>query len=128
MDAHVNPNILRWAREAAQLTLEEAADKLAITGGGNILAVEKLKAYERGDQQPPRGLILEMAKRYRRPLLTFYLAEPPRKGDRGEDFRTLNRGYRSIEHTLIDALVRNIKSRQATVRSALIDEDDAEPI
>jgi transcriptional regulator with XRE-family HTH domain len=125
---HVNPDILRWARETAHLTLEEAADKLPIKGIGNAAAAEKLKAYERGDSQPSRGLLLEMSKRYRRPLLTFYLAEPPRRGDRGEDFRTLNRNYYPAENTPIDALIRNVKSRQATVRAALIDEDEAEPI
>jgi Zn-dependent peptidase ImmA (M78 family) len=124
----VNPNVLKWAREAAHLTLEEAADKLRIKGAGPAGGIEKLKAYERGEQEPPRGLLLEMSKRYRRPLLTFYLSEPPRKGDRGEDFRTVNRAYLSSENMLVDAMIRNIRSRQATVRSALIDEDEAEPI
>ncbi|SFU78021.1 ImmA/IrrE family metallo-endopeptidase [Nitrosospira multiformis] len=124
----MNPNVLKWAREAAHLSLEEAADKLCITGAGPAGGVEKLKAYESGEREPPRGLLLEMSKRYRRPLLTFYLAEPPRKGDRGEDFRTTSRSYLSSENILVDAMIRNIKSRQATVRSALIDEDEAEPI
>jgi Zn-dependent peptidase ImmA (M78 family) len=124
----VNTHILKWARENAELTLEEASAKLAIKSSGSATAAEKLKAYESGDQPPSRALLLEMEKRYRRPLITFYLAEPPRKGDRGEDFRTLKRGYHAAENVLVDALIRNIKSRQATIRSALIDEDEADPI
>jgi hypothetical protein len=44
---------------------------------------------ELGDDEPTRPVLLKMAKTYHRPLLVFYLAEPPRTGDRGQDFRTL---------------------------------------
>jgi Zn-dependent peptidase ImmA (M78 family) len=65
-----------------------------------------------------------MAKTYHRPLLVFYLAEPPRTGDRGQDFRTLP-GPEKFNPEL-DALVRDIKARQGLIRSVLED-DKAEP-
>jgi Zn-dependent peptidase ImmA (M78 family) len=69
-----------------------------------------------------------MAKEYRRSLLTFYLANAPRRGDRGQDFRTLP-ADRSIEHDAdLDALVRDLKGRQGLVRSIWEEEDEATPL
>ncbi len=69
-----------------------------------------------------------MAKQYRRPLLTFYLSEVPRKGDRGEDFRTLPDPLGDDEIGLVDAVVRDIRARQSLVRSSLEAADEAERI
>jgi Zn-dependent peptidase ImmA (M78 family) len=66
-----------------------------------------------------------MAKAYHRPLLAFYLAEPPRTEDRGQDFRTLP-GHERY-HPGIDALVRDIKARQGLIRS-MLEDDDAAPV
>lgn len=85
----VNPDILKWARETAGLSLDEAADKLGIRVARGIPASERLAAYEHGYRAPSRPLLLRMAKVYRRSLLTFYLSAAPRKGDRGEDFRSV---------------------------------------
>jgi Zn-dependent peptidase ImmA (M78 family) len=68
-----------------------------------------------------------MAKLYHRPLLTFYMSAPPLRGDRGEDFRTLPDRATTSE-PLIDALVRDIRSRQSTVRAILEDEDELSPL
>jgi len=68
-----------------------------------------------------------MAKTYRRSLLTFYLAEPPRKGDRGNDFRSLPQQH-TIEEPLVDALVRDVRTRQSIMRSALEDDEDSHPL
>ena len=76
---------------------------------------------ERGLEEPTRGVLLKMAKTYRRPLLVFYLAEPPKKGDRGQDFRTLP-DHEQLNPEL-DALVRDIKARQGIIRSMLEDEE-----
>jgi Zn-dependent peptidase ImmA (M78 family)/transcriptional regulator with XRE-family HTH domain len=118
----VNSKILKWARETAGMTLEEAAKALGIT------RPERLEALEAGAEHPSRPLLLRMAKEYRRSLLTFYLANAPRRGDRGQDFRTLP-ADRSIEHDAdLDALVRDLKGRQSLVRSILEEEDEATPL
>jgi Zn-dependent peptidase ImmA (M78 family) len=64
-----------------------------------------------------------MAKAYRRPLLTFYMGAPPAKADRGQDFRTLPARQTDSE-PLVDALIRDVRARQAAVRAILEDEDD----
>jgi Zn-dependent peptidase ImmA (M78 family) len=69
-----------------------------------------------------------MSKQYRRSLLTFYLAEPPKKGDRGEDFRTLPPDRSVAADALLDALIRDLKARQSLVRATLEDEEEPRPL
>jgi len=124
----VNPQIMRWARETAGLTLEEAAGKLDLHEAHSVSAVDRLAALEAGDAEPTRSLLVRMAKRYRRPLLTFYMTAPPRKGDRGQDFRTLPPDYSDTNEALLDALIRDVKARQSTVKAMLEDEEETEPL
>ena len=115
----VNPDILVWARTTAGLTLDDAARKVGITDARGVAAADRLALLERGEQEPTRPVLVRMAKQYRRPLLAFYLAAPPRTSDSGTDFRTLP-GVPSAEtDALVAALVRNVSSRQKMVRATL---------
>ena len=118
----MNAELFRWARETSGLSLEQAASAL------DIKDVERLHAIERGEEEPSRPLLLKMAKQYRRPLVTFYLPVPPAKGDRGEDFRTLPEDRSIAADALLDALIRDVKARQAVVRSLAEDDDEASPL
>lgn len=116
-----NPEVFRWARESAGLEPEAAAHAIGI-----VLA--SLIAIERGEKQPSRTTLAHMAKAYRRSLLTLYLPAPPRKGDRGEDFRTVV-VERSVEADAnVDALVRDLRARQSLVRGVLEDDEDVKPL
>jgi Zn-dependent peptidase ImmA (M78 family)/transcriptional regulator with XRE-family HTH domain len=116
----IRPEILTWARETAGLSVEDAARIIGLKEARGETAPERLANIERtGD--PPRPLLLKMSKAYRRPLLVFYLNQPPKTGDRGQDFRTLRREQR--QNPELDALIRDIKSRQGLVRSILEDEE-----
>ena len=121
----VNPEILIWARETAGLTPEEAVKKLAIRDTKKANALERLAGYESGEEAPSRPLLLRIAKQYRRPLLTFYLPEPPPKGDRGADFRTLPGEVAAPDAAILDVLIREMRARQSMVRAALEDEEAA---
>ncbi len=124
----VNPEILVWARETAGLTPEEAARKLGLSDSGRSSAVSKLAALETGAAEPSRSRLVKMSQQYRRPLLAFYLSQPPAKGDRGVDFRTLPAEHSAADEALLDALVRDVRARQSMVRSVLDEEDEAEPL
>jgi Zn-dependent peptidase ImmA (M78 family)/transcriptional regulator with XRE-family HTH domain len=124
----VNPEIIRWARETAGLTLEEAAGKLDLHQARGVSAMDRLAALEAGDAEPTRSLLVRMAKQYRRPLLTFYMTAPPRKGDRGRDFRTLPTDYSDADEALLDALIRDVKARQSMVKAMLEDEEETKPL
>ncbi len=121
----VNPDILRWARESAGLTPDEAVAKLQLGPARGASAVERLAALEAGEVLPTRPMLVTMAKHYRRPLLTFYLSAPPRRGDRGQDFRTLPEGRSLAQDPLLDALIRDVCARQSMVRAVLEDEEEA---
>jgi len=122
----VNPRILRWARETAGFTVEEAVGKLRLGPARGLSAVERLQALESDiEAVPTRPMLLKMAKQYRRPLLTFYMSAPPRRGDRGQDFRTLPEGYSPANDALLEALIRDVRARQSLIREALHDEEEA---
>jgi Zn-dependent peptidase ImmA (M78 family)/DNA-binding XRE family transcriptional regulator len=112
-----NPEIMRWARETAGLSLADAAHRL------DISKVERLISYESGKEMPSRPVLLKMAKQYRRSLLTFYLETPPPQGNRGEDFRTVTPDSTIAGDATLDALIRDLRARQNLVHSTLEDED-----
>jgi Zn-dependent peptidase ImmA (M78 family) len=124
----VNPEILQWARTTAGLPPEVAAHKLAIGDARGVSGVERLAALEDGTAVPTPALLRRMAEQYRRPLVSFYLKAVPRKGDRGEDFRTLPEQHDPGENALLDALLRDLKTRQGLLRAALEDDEDTEAL
>lgn len=124
MSIPINPSILVWARQSAGLTLDDAAEKLALSTTTKSTAAEKLTALETGQTQPTRSQLNSFANVYKRPLLTFYLSEPPRKGDRGQDFRQTPEARGSRDNGMLDALLRDVKARQEMVRDILLDDDN----
>jgi len=74
------------------LSLDAAAHALELKEAHGVPPAERLEALEKGEEEPSRPLLLKMAKAYRRSLLVFYLEQPPKRGDRGKDFRTLPGG------------------------------------
>lgn len=74
--------MLVWARETASLTPEEAATALDVT-------IDRLLAWEKGDDQPTVNQLRRIAQRYKRPLSVFYLSERPKDFQPLRDFRQL---------------------------------------
>ena len=75
--ADVNPAILKWARETAGLNLEAAARRIVLNTARGVSGSDRLAALEAGEGTPSPALLKRMAQQYHRPLLTFYMAEPP---------------------------------------------------
>lgn len=115
-----NPEVFRWARESAGLDLGEAAKALHIKP-------DSLEAVEAG-AEPSRPLLLRMTQVYRRSLLTFYLPAPPKKGNRGHDFRTVIPGQYVEAEVEIDVLIRDLLARQSMVRSVLEADEEVQPV
>ena len=123
--SNINSDILVWARKTAKLSLDDATKRLNIRDSEGSSRASKLLEYENGNKEPSKTLLLKMSKIYRRPILVFYLEKPPRKGNRGQDFRTLPDGIEPRENVYIDTLIRELKARQSIVKEALIYEDEA---
>ena len=124
----VNPKILVWARETAGLSRQDAAGKLGFRDTAKRTAENRLASLEAGEDEPSKSVLTKMASQYRRPLLTFYLSKPPAQGDRGADFRTLPADRPDRDEAVLDALVRDIRSRQSMVRAVLEDDEEAERV
>ncbi|HUY90255.1 MAG TPA: XRE family transcriptional regulator [Pirellulales bacterium] len=77
----VNPTVLRWARETAGYSVEEA--------GGRVADRPTLEAWESGKGRPTWAAVGELAKLYKRPVAALLLAEPPAEPPLPPDFRTL---------------------------------------
>ena len=74
-----------------------------------MTGADRLAEYEAGERAPTWPLLVRMAKQYRRPSLSFYMAEPPRRAERGEDFRTLPPEHSIAQDALVDALIPDVR-------------------
>lgn len=122
----VNPAILSWARSSAGLSREEAVAKLPLKGAFGKTAVERLEDLESGAAAPTRPMLVKMAKQYRRPLIAFYLASPPKAGKRGTDFRRLGGSAPRNGEAAVQALVRQVVASQSILRDVLVEEEAEE--
>lgn len=122
----INPEILKWARTTAGLSLADAAKGVLSDARGKT-GEERLADLEAGVQEPTRVLLDKMAKKYNRPIITFYMKAPPERSDRGEDFRTLSRPVDDLLDANLDTLIRRVKASQEIVRDLLMDEE-AKPL
>jgi len=115
----LNPHILTWSRETAGLSVDDAAHALGFKDAHYRTAAERLQAMEDGKEEPSRSVLLKMAQTYHRSLLVFYLSEPPRAGDRGQDFRRAPGQKPPAYDPTLDALIRDIRGRQIVIRDLL---------
>lgn len=122
----VNPEILKWARTTAGLSLVDAAKGIVNDAYGKTGA-QRLAELEAGDVEPSRTILNKMAKKYNRPIITFYLKKPPEQSDRGEDFRTLPQPVDDLLDANLDTLLRKVKASQKIVRD-LLEDEEAEPL
>ena len=121
---NINPDILKWAREWAGLSEEEAAARIGLTSTEKASAAEKLRELEDGEKFPTRGQLLKIASVYRRPLITFYMKEKPRKGERGKisaRFPPPSRSAKTRSSTLFCAISAHGRKWSADLE----DEDEA---
>ncbi len=125
----INHNILEWARIEANLSPQRAADKARIKdikarGEKEALSpIERLQRWEKGIDTPSFSQLEKLAKAYRRPVLTFFLPQPPIKQTRLKDFRTIgNKSFDSDDFSPeFSALLRQIEALQTSLHDLVID-------
>lgn len=78
--ARVHPSLLVWARKSVGLELDEAANRIRVE-------VERLEAWESGEQSLSISQLRDCAHAYQRPLAVFFLPEPPRDFSVPHDYR-----------------------------------------
>lgn len=103
----INPEVLRWARERASLSLEEVARRL----GKDSADIE---SWEDGEAAPTYIQLERLAYTvYKRPIAVFFFPEPPLEVEPRNEFRTLPeeqiRGLSASTRMAIrDALARRL--------------------
>jgi Zn-dependent peptidase ImmA (M78 family) len=105
--ALVRPEMLRWAREMAGMSLEVAAKKLRVP-------VARLLSWEKGNSAPTVRQAHILALTYKQPFATFYLPRPPaKKYPKVKDYRKLPRANQGqISSALILEIHRASERRE----------------
>jgi transcriptional regulator with XRE-family HTH domain len=84
-DIPINNEMLAWARKEARLSLDAAAKKAKIgetrlKESFEILKPSiRLERWEQNNGKPSYTQLVQLAKAYKRPILTFFLSAPPKK-------------------------------------------------
>ncbi len=112
--AFITPNVLKWARESARMSVETAAAKASVVS-------EKLQGWESGASQPTIKQAQTLAKAYKRPFALFFLPEIPRDFQPLQDFR--KSGSKTLTTSSI-FIIREIQQKQAWISDAYADNDE----
>src|SRR5271157_16384 len=100
IEAYINPVMLKWARESLGLSLEDAASKLRVNP-------RKLQQCEKGRARLTFHQLITASNVYKRPVATFYLAEPPQEFEI-PDFRRLPQSQDSTLSPELRLAIRRI--------------------
>lgn len=115
--AYITPKVLKWARESARISLEDAAKKV-------VVPVEKLQAWENGESLPTIRQAETLAHAYRRAFAILFLPDVP-----PHDFQLLQ-DFRKADTPLTTAsifIIRDIQQKQAWL-SELYEDEREEPL
>lgn len=117
--AYITPEILKWARVSAKISLEKAASTVSKT-----CTKEKIEEWESPQCKdlPTISQVEKLAKLYRRPLSVFYLPEIP------TDFQTL-RDFRSKKSEFSTGLIfmmREIQDKQSWISTLFSENEERE--
>jgi len=113
-EALISPNVLTWARERADFTIDMLSDKLHTK-------VEKLKAWENGELKPTFKQAQDVAKKLHIPFGYLFLKQPPKEKIPLPDLRTLgNKEPESITPNFRD-LLNEVKRKQEWYRDYAMD-------
>ena len=82
----VNPEVLKWARESAGLTVDDVVTKMK----RKRVSRDTIEAWELGVEAPVYLQLERLAYEiYKRPLAMFFFPEPPQEKTAKQSFRTL---------------------------------------
>ncbi len=103
--AYITAKVLKWARESAKITEENAAFKIGVS-------VDKYKEWENGGDYPTIRQAQTLAKAYRRPFALLFLPDVPNDFQPLQDFRKT--GSKNLSTSSI-FIIREIQQKQAWI-------------
>jgi Zn-dependent peptidase ImmA (M78 family)/transcriptional regulator with XRE-family HTH domain len=113
--AHITPKVLKWARETAKMTVEDAAGKVHVQ-------VSKIAEWEEGISQPTIRQAEILAKAYRRPFALLFLPDTPKDFTPLQDFRRKSSKPLGPASTFI---IREIQQKHEWIKA--LNEENGEP-
>lgn len=109
IQALITPEVLAWARNLDQITIEEASQRIKVNAA-------KIEEWERGVSRPSLRQVKELAKYYRVPFIYFYLPDIPRRKIKRidkVDYRTFgNIGDSFIQSRELRWFLRDVDERR----------------
>jgi len=121
LKVEVAPSVLVWARETIGLPLEPAAKKLGIKP-------TTLRNMEAGNSLVAMAKLRQMAKVYDRPLVAFFLPEPPIEQDKIPDFRVLPEHESRAWSPALHAAYRRVVGQRRVALDLAATDDEPIPI
>jgi Zn-dependent peptidase ImmA (M78 family)/DNA-binding XRE family transcriptional regulator len=115
--ALVKPELLKWARRSAKVSVEDAAKVVNVDA-------ERIEQWEKGDDAPTVPQLRALAKKYHFPLAVFYLPEPPLDFAPLRDFRRLPNAQYKQDKTISPNLAFHIRNAHERRELALELYDD----
>ncbi len=131
----VNPALLRWARCTAGLSLTDAVVRAKITrlckDEEAVTAEDRLASWEEGRTSPSFLQLKALAKAYCRPLVTFFLPEPPAQAadtlNASPEFAALKRRILQL-HRVLCAIARDEQADALPFVNSCSIEDDVSTV
>lgn len=112
--------MIAWARADSGYTLETAAARTKFS-------VDRLLAWERGDEKPTIAQLRTLAKAYRRPLSVFFLPAPPAGFEPIRDFRRIPDADDERWSPALRSLIRRARAQQRIYAELLADIGERPP-
>ncbi len=115
--AKINPTLLNWARDRAQLSVVKLAEKLNVSE-------EKLAAWESGEQLPTFRQAQNVADKTHIPFGFLFLPKPPEESLLLPDLRTVN-GHQPLRPSAeLLEMVRIVLQRQSWFHDYLLEQGE----
>lgn len=108
-----NFKLIKWAREIAGWSVEEAAKKLKTS-------VENYLKIENGEKKPTYKQLEVLAKIFKRPLTMFFLSEIPVEKPYASSFRILPKNEQEFSKDL-RLIIRKARYYQSLINEILLD-------
>ena len=109
-----NHRMIEWARKKAGYSQSDIAAALKVD-------VDSVTEWESGTSSPTLAVLRQLAKHYHRPLIVFYLPEPPRDFSVVKDFRFLPASADKEFSPELRRAIRRAQERQEWAASYLED-------
>lgn len=120
--AKVKPELLAWARKSAKLSVEALAKKVKVDAA-------TVSSWEKGESAPSISKLREVAQACHRPLLVFFLPEPPKDFTAIRDYRRIDPSIAPSDASSLALEIRRAhERREAAVELARLLGEPPQPL